>query len=163
VDPSLAAGAAVEGLALQAWVGFLRAHAALVETLQRELEAETGLQLTWYDVLVQLEGAPEGRLRMQELAAAVVLSKSGLTRVVDRMESAGLVERRSCPSDRRGTFAELTDAGRTALVRARPVHLRGVREHFGERLSERELTSMLGAADRLLAALGQPAAGSCPG
>src|SRR5438045_3780930 len=105
---------------MAAWRLFLEAHAALVEVLAAELERERGLPLTWYDVLVQLAEAPDGRLRMQDLARSVLISKSGLTRLVDRMERAGMVERQPCPSDLRGTFAVLTDAGRAALRGAAP-------------------------------------------
>ena len=140
--------------AMAAWVGFLRVHAALVDVLGRELERETGLPLTWYDVLVQLSVAPEGRARMQDLAGAVVLSKSGLTRLVDRMEAAGLVARVSCPSDRRGTFAQITPAGSRALEEARPTHHRGIEEHFARHLGERELTALRRATEKLSTALG---------
>jgi DNA-binding MarR family transcriptional regulator len=139
---------------MAAWVGFLRVHAALVDVLGRELEQEAGLPLSWYDVLVQLTVAPEGRLRMQDLADAVILSKSGLTRLVDRMETAGLVARTSCPSDRRGTFAEITPAGTRALEEARPTHHRGIAEHFASHLGERELTALRRATEKLSSALG---------
>jgi DNA-binding MarR family transcriptional regulator len=142
--------------AMAAWVGFLRVHAALVDVLGRELEGQVGLPLTWYDVLVQLAAAPEGRLRMQDLAAAVVLSKSGLTRLIDRVETAGLVARASCPSDRRGTYAEITPKGRKALDEARPVHHRGIQAHFADRLGQRELAALRTATDKLGAALGIP-------
>ncbi len=143
----------LSGDALGAWVGFLRAHAALVEVLQRELEEAVDLPLTWYDVLVQLAGAPGGRLRMQELASAVVLSKSGLTRLVDRLQEAGLVARVACPTDRRGVWAEITPAGRRMLRRAQPVHLRGVREHFADRLADNELAAMRTATEKLVSGL----------
>jgi DNA-binding MarR family transcriptional regulator len=148
--------------ALNAWEGFLRAHAGLMEVLERELQDGVGLPLTWYDVLVQLSAAPEGRLRMQDLAAAIVLSKSGLTRLVDRLEQNGFVVRVSCPSDRRGTFAQITPAGRRALEEASPVHLRGVREHFAEVLSAREIAVLRSAASKLLTALQQVQAEGCP-
>src|SRR5437763_1054664 len=93
------AQAAAEGVRLEAWRAFLTAHAVLTERLEAELQAERGLQLTWYDVLFQLSLTSGGERRMQELAGAVLLSKSGLTRLVARMEQAGLVERRACPTD----------------------------------------------------------------
>ena len=139
----------VDDAALNVWAEFLRVHATLVDVLGRELTAGTGLPLTWYDVLIQLHEAG-GRLRMQELASAIVLSKSGLTRLVDRLEAAGYVARVSCPSDRRGTFAELTASGRTELLRARPVHLRSIAEHFAAPLAAPELEG-LGRALRTLA------------
>jgi len=139
---------------MAAWVGFLRVHAAIVDVLGRELEQEAGLPLSWYDVLVQLTVAPDGRARMQDLAGAVILSKSGLTRLVDRMEAAGLVVRTSCPSDRRGTFAEITPAGTKALEGARPTHHRGIEEHFASHLGQRELAALRRATDKLSSALG---------
>ena len=86
---------------LAVWRLLLETHAAVVDRLSRELEAESDLPLTWYDVLLQLSGAPGGRLRMRDLAEAVLLSRSGLTRLVDRMEAAGLVCREAHPSDGR--------------------------------------------------------------
>ncbi|MHB8463494.1 MAG: MarR family winged helix-turn-helix transcriptional regulator [Acidimicrobiales bacterium] len=137
---------------LQAWTDFLRFHAQVTDVLEAELEAEVGMPLTWYDVLIQLWGAPEGRLRMQELAAAVVLSKSGLTRLVDRMERAGLVARRAHPSDRRGTLAEITALGRTRLRAAMPIHTRGIMEHFAAHLTDAQVTALSGAFAALVAA-----------
>jgi DNA-binding MarR family transcriptional regulator len=139
---------------MDAWANFLRFHARVTDVLEEELRRDAGMPLTWYDVLIQLHHAPGGRLRMQELAEAVVLSKSGLTRLVDRLERAGLVERRSCPSDRRGTFAELTPAGHKRLEAAMPVHHRGIAEHFSAHLTEEQLDVMEEAFAALLAAHG---------
>src|SRR5215204_5225584 len=122
---------------LDAWKAFIRAQAEVLHTLSRELEADQGLPLTYYDVLAQLSFAG-GRLRMSELADAVVLSRSGVTRLVDRMVRAGLVRREACPEDRRSLYAALTPEGTRALKRARPFHLRGVAEHFGRHLSDEE-------------------------
>src|SRR5881397_3274392 len=103
-------------LELDAWAGFLRTHATLVRELDEELTERHGLPLSSYDVLVQLDRAPEGRLRMSHLADAVLLSRSGLTRLVTRLEKQGLLERADCPSDARGAFAAITDAGREKLA-----------------------------------------------
>ena len=127
---------------LAAWSAFLRAHARVVRELERELQAEQGMALTDYDVLVQLASAPERRLRMSELADGLVLSRSGATRLVDRLEAAGLVERVSCDTDRRGQWAALTDAGSSRLRTASPTHLRGVASHFLDRLSAPELAAL---------------------
>ncbi len=127
---------------LGAWRAFLELHHAVTVALADELEAEAGLPLSWYDVLVQLEEAPEGRRRMQDLADAVLFSASGLTRLVDRMERAGLVERRPFPGDRRGSYAVLTDAGRERLRATSGAHLRGVREHFGDRLTDADAVTL---------------------
>jgi DNA-binding MarR family transcriptional regulator len=135
---------------LAAWRAFLEAHARTIDVLSRELREAEDLPLTWYDVLVQLNEADERRLRMQELANAVLLSKSGLTRLIDRMERDGLVRREACPSDRRGTFAELTAAGHRRLREAAPAHLRGVNEHFAELFDEEEAATL----ERLLRRVG---------
>jgi DNA-binding MarR family transcriptional regulator len=112
------------------WVAFLRAHAAVTRRLEAELTAERGLSLAEYDALLQLAIAGERRLRMSELADRVVLSRSGMTRMVDRLAADGLIERRTCPSDARVLWATLTGAGLARLHDAMPVHLRGVEEHF---------------------------------
>ena len=135
---------------MRAWRTFLEAHARVTARLGDELERETGLPLTWYDVLVHLIEAPAGRLRMSELAEAVLLSKSGLTRLVDRMCGAGLVSRCPDPGDRRGTFVELCEAGRNRLRAASPVHLRGIQEHFARYYTERDANTL----GTLLARLG---------
>jgi DNA-binding MarR family transcriptional regulator len=123
---------------MRVWRDFLAAHARLTEVLGRELEHERRLPLPWYDVLVTLSEAPDGRLRMGELAAAVAFSRSGLTRLVDRMATAGVVTRHRSTTDRRVTFAELTQEGRTVLRRAAPTHLRGVDAYFTSLVGEDE-------------------------
>ncbi|MGH2427317.1 MAG: MarR family winged helix-turn-helix transcriptional regulator [Candidatus Limnocylindria bacterium] len=131
---------------LPAWRTFLRAHARVTRQLERELADQQGLPLADYDVLVQLASADERRLRMSELADRLLLSRSGATRLIDRLVADGLVERVTCESDRRGQWASLTDAGYDRLRRASPTHLRGVAEHFLDRLSADELVTL----DRLL-------------
>ena len=115
---------------LGAWRGLLRVHSALVKALDAELLACHGLPLTSYEVLINLQAAPERRRRMAELAEGVLLSRSGTTRLVDRLERDGLLERDACDSDGRGCFAVLTDRGEELLSRARATHLEGVRERF---------------------------------
>jgi DNA-binding MarR family transcriptional regulator len=137
---------------LAAWRSLLEAHAAVTELLARELEDERGLPLAWYEVLLQLATTSGGRLRMQELAQSVLLSKSGLTRLIDRMQRQGLVRRERCPSDRRGWFAVLTPAGRTAFRRAAPIHLRGIQEHFARHLEPAEVEALTAALSRVMAA-----------
>jgi DNA-binding MarR family transcriptional regulator len=138
---------------LAAWRSFLHGHLVLTGVLAREMEAETGLPLTWYDVLLNLNEAG-GRLRMQELARSIVLSKSGLTRLVDRMVAAGYVEREPAEGDRRGLLAVLTPAGKDALRAAAPVHLRGIEQHFGRLVSDEEAEVVRTVFDRVRAALG---------
>ena len=135
---------------LAAWRSFLEAHQALTSVLEAELLAERGLPLTWYDVLLVLSEAPDERLRMQELARRILLSKSGLTRLFDRMERAGLVERAPSPDDRRGTLALLTAEGRRTLRRAAPVHLHGIEQHFDQYLSDAETATLRSLCERLL-------------
>ena len=146
---------------LSAWRLLLEAHATVTELLERELVAERGLPLSRYDVLLNLAEAPGGRLRMQELSASVLLSKSGLSRLVDRMVEAGLVRRERCQDDRRGWYAVLTDQGRSALRRAAPVHLRGIQEHFARHLGPEE-TAVLAAALSKVVAAARASAGGHP-
>lgn len=115
---------------MQAWVRFLQAHAAVTRRLEAELQGECDISLAEFEALLHLDRAPGGRLRMSELASDLLLSRSGVTRLVDRLAAGGDVERRTCPSDARGSFAVITDAGRVRFRAAQPVHLRGVREHF---------------------------------
>jgi DNA-binding MarR family transcriptional regulator len=129
---------------LGAWRGMLRVHAALVRELDAQLEQAHGLPLTSYDVLINLQAAPEKRLRMAELADIVLLSRSGVTRLVDRLVREGLIVRDTCESDGRGAFAVLTEAGEKLLARARPTHLAGVRERFLRHFSEPELRTLAG-------------------
>jgi DNA-binding MarR family transcriptional regulator len=130
------------GTELGAWRGLLRVHAALVRELDAELDAAHGLPLSSYDVLIYLQAAPGRRLRMAELADSVLLSRSGVTRLVDRLEREGLIVRDTCTSDGRGLYAVLTDAGDEMLARARPTHLAGVRERFLRHFSEDELRQL---------------------
>ncbi len=139
---------------LRAWRAFLEAHARTIEQLERELRETEQLPLAWYDVLVQLHEADDDRLRMQDLAQAVLLSKSGLTRLVDRMEQARLVRRVACDSDRRGTYAQLTDEGLARLRATAPTHLRGVHEHFARHLSADEAAIIERALERIARAAG---------
>ena len=136
-------------LELRAWAGFLRAHAGLVNELDRQLETAHGLPLTQYEVLLRLEGAPEQRLRMSELARSVLLSQSGVTRLVDRLQQRGLVVREPCPEDRRVLYAHLTPDGANALAEARPTHLAGVRDLFLRHFDEVELKALGEAWERL--------------
>src|SRR2546423_10985815 len=110
------------------WIRFLATHAALTRELEARLMGAHGLTLSDYDVLVQLARAPERKLRNIELANAVVLTRSGVTRLVDGLERDGLLARSSCPSDKRGTFVALTEAGLARLRSATGTHIDGVRE-----------------------------------
>jgi len=135
---------------LGAWRGLLRVHTALVRELDAELDAAHGLPLTSYDVLIYLRSAPGKRLRMAELADSVLLSRSGVTRLVDRLVREGLIVRDTCESDGRGSFAVLTEKGEELLARARPTHLAGVRERFLSHFGEDELETLRRFWERVL-------------
>lgn len=134
-DPMSHSGSAASAPApndprLGAWRAFLVAHARLSRRLDDELRAEHGLTLPEYDALLQLAQAPDGRLRMSQLAEAVLLSRSGVTRLIDRLVADGFVERSTCLTDARGAEAVLTDAGLDRLRRAAATHLRGIEQYF---------------------------------
>jgi DNA-binding MarR family transcriptional regulator len=127
---------------LDAWRTFLLAHAQVRRQLERELQAEQGMSLGQYEVLLFLAYSDERRLRMSELADRMVLSRSGATRLVDRLEADRLVERVSCDTDRRGQWAQLTRAGYQRLRSASPTHLRGIAEHFLDLIPGDELAAL---------------------
>jgi DNA-binding MarR family transcriptional regulator len=139
---------------LRAWRLFLEAHARVTAQLEEDLLQTGGLPLSWYDVLVQLSEAPDGRLRMHELARRVLLSKSGLTRLVDRLCAAGYLGREPDPDDGRGTLAVLLPAGRQALRASAGVHLRGVERSFTSVLLPAERDALIAAFSRILDRLG---------
>ena len=134
---------------LVAWRSFLRAHATITRALESELVTEQRLSLAAYDVLVQLAEAPERSLRMTELADAVLLSRSGVTRLVDRLERSRLVGRSRVESDGRGIAAHLTDAGLARLRVAARTHLDGVVRHFAARLGPDDLHALERISRRL--------------
>lgn len=136
---------------VSAWRLFLTAQARLIELIEIEL-AQAGLPpLGWYDVLYALEETPKRRLRMHELSAAVVLSRSNLTRLVDRLETAGLLRREPCPTDRRGAFAVLTAEGAKMRRRMWPVYARCIADHFASHLNKAEAKVMTEVFHRVLA------------
>jgi MarR family 2-MHQ and catechol resistance regulon transcriptional repressor len=132
---------------------FFEAHAGLTATLERHLETECGLSIQWFEVLLRLARSSEQRLRMQELVAQVTLTPSGLTRVVDRLEEAGLVRREACPSDRRGSYAVLTPKGKRTIEAAVPVHLVHLESSFTGLLTDVERTNLEAALRKLRDAL----------
>lgn len=135
--------------ALDAWVGLLRAHAATTRTLSAQLVAEHGLTINDYEALLHLSRADDGRMRRVDLAERLLLTASGVTRLLDGLERAGLVERLACPSDRRVAYAVLTDTGREKLETASRSHLAGVRALFAERLADDELRQLAALLGRL--------------
>jgi DNA-binding MarR family transcriptional regulator len=135
---------------LRAWRLFFESALAVIDVLEVEMERDAGFPLPWYDVLVQLEDAPEGR-RMNELADRILYSKSGLTRVVDRMEKAGLVRRVRPENDRRSIFVSLTDEGRETMERARRHHRDGIEQHFASHLSDADVKALTRALEKVSA------------
>src|SRR5438093_5913971 len=132
---------------LNAWGAFLTAHKALETILSRELESACGLPLAWFDALAQLRRAPERRLTMTHLASAILFSKSGLTRLIDRMEEAGLVQRLARPGDRRSLDIALADAGAAKYRQALPIHLETVKQHFAAHIQDNEAMAMESALE----------------
>ena len=126
---------------LAVWRAFLGAHASITQILERELLTERELPLVWYEVLAHLSQAG-GRLRMAELSDGLLLNKSSLSRLCDRMEAAGLIQRQSAPEDARGVYAKITKQGRETLRRASPTHLRGVYDHFASHLTDTDVTAL---------------------
>ncbi|MFN2519838.1 MAG: MarR family winged helix-turn-helix transcriptional regulator [Candidatus Limnocylindria bacterium] len=135
---------------LRAWTGFLRAHAEVTRALERDLQRAGLIQLSDYGVLLELSRGPADGRRPLELASLTSLTKSGLTRLVDRLETAGFVERRACASDQRGSLIALTPKGRHVFRRAAPMHLDGIAEYFKDRLDDHELAVMAVAFEKLV-------------
>jgi DNA-binding MarR family transcriptional regulator len=135
-EETLRASARPDERQLAAYRAFITAHAEIIGRIERDLATARVISLTWYDVLIELHEAPDRRLRLHELARAVVLSRSGLTRTVDRLESAGLLRREPDPTDRRGAFAVLTEEGVEAMRRAWPVYARGIAKYFARHLTD---------------------------
>lgn len=135
---------------LAAWKGMLAAHSRLTAQLDAELERDHHLGLTSYEVLMNLSDAPAGRMRMSELAERLLLSRSGITRLADRLVARGLIERERCSDDGRGYNAQLTERGRIVVEAARPDHLAAVRRIFLERLDQAEIDALGAIWQRLL-------------
>jgi DNA-binding MarR family transcriptional regulator len=133
---------------MAAWHSLLQAHATLMRQLAIDLEKETGLALADFDVLAQLAVAG-GKLRMTELAARALISRSGMTRRVARLVDEGLVNRRTTGADGRGVVVALTDAGMTRLTETAPVHVRGVTKLFVAKLDDQELAALKSALDKV--------------
>jgi DNA-binding MarR family transcriptional regulator len=152
-----AAGRLLEGDADVAWVRFLRAHAAITRELSARLEAGHGLTLSDFDVLVQLYHAPEHALRRVDIARAVLLTASGITRLLDGLERAGWVEKRACETDARVSYAVLTATGLEKFEAARLAHHRDIAELFGSRFTAEEQAQFARLLGRLPLAETSPA------
>lgn len=134
---------------LAAWRALLSAHAAVVRKIERDLAANWLIPLTWYDVLFTLSGARNHKLRLSELAEQVFLSRSGLTRLVNRLEAAGLLRREACATDRRGAYAVLTSEGHEALRKTWPTYARGIASHFAHHVTEEEARTIRSVLERV--------------
>ena len=140
--------------ALDAWIRLLRAHAATTRELSAQLIAEHSLTINDYEALLHLSRAEDGRMRRVDLAEQLLLTASGVTRLLDGLEAAGLVEKASCASDRRVTYAVLTEAGQDRLEAASRSHVAAVREIFESRFADDELGKLAALLDRLPGAAG---------
>jgi DNA-binding MarR family transcriptional regulator len=140
-----------------AWVALLDAHSRLTTRLEAELERAHGISLAEYEVLYRLSAATEQRLRLNELTSHARMTKSGVSRLVDRMQQSGLICTERCPSDRRGAYAVLTAEGKAVFRRAATLHVRGVQDHFGRHLNDDEAAALRVTLERVRDAL--PAAG----
>jgi DNA-binding MarR family transcriptional regulator len=145
---------------LEPWVRFLRAHAAITRQLSARLEAQHGLTLSDYDVLVQLYFAPERALRRVDLARSVLLTASGITRLLDGLERSGWVEKKACSTDARVSYAALTEAGATKFEQASVSHRADIDELFGSNFSETERSQLAELLGRLPLAETSPACSS---
>ena len=146
-DPAGPGTAPAEDAVVDAWRGLLVAHSTLVPAVEADLRAAGQVPLSWYDVLLELNAAPDFRLRMSELGQRTVLSRTRVSRVVDELASAGLAERQPDQADGRSSFAVLTPQGKEALRRAWPVYRQAIYRHLGARLTAqqcRELAALLG-------------------
>ena len=133
---------------LRAWRLYFESALALVDVLDAELERDTGIPLRWYDALVQLEETPDG-IAMNELAERILYSKSGFTRVVDRMEEAGLVRRVRPENDRRSILVVLTDTGRQTMEAARRHHRHAIEQHFSHHLTDSDIKAITRAFEKI--------------
>jgi DNA-binding MarR family transcriptional regulator len=138
---------------LRPWVAFLRTHAALTRRLESELEDGAGLSLADYDALFQLASSERRALRMNELADRLLLTRSGVSRLVDRLVEDGYVERSRCATDGRGAYAVLTERGETRLREAAPTHLAGIERHFLAHLPAEDAAAFTRALETILADL----------
>jgi DNA-binding MarR family transcriptional regulator len=154
-------GARLDERELRAWRGLLRVHASMTKALDAQLDTAHGLPLSSYEVLMFLADADGERMRMHDLASSIILSRSGLTRLVDRLERDGYIKRVSCPSDARGAFAQLTPAGRDKLAACRATHLAGVRSLFLDHLTPAELDALAETWERVLPGVAESGGPAC--
>ncbi len=137
---------------IDAWGSLLRIEAVVVAAIEQELKQHGEISLTWYDVLLVLDKAPEKRGRMSEIADRIVLSRSALTRSIDRLEAEGYLKRERCGHDERGAYATMTKKGVRALAKARPVYWAGIKKHFASSLTHAEISELERILQKVLTA-----------
>lgn len=142
----------------RAWYGALQASMRSLDLISREFEATTGLPLAWYEVLIFLHKGGSDRRRMSELAESLLISRGGATRVIARIEEAGLVRRETPPDDRRATYAVLTDKGRETAERVKPVHFELVQRYFSDAVTEEQAETLLASSVSILERIGESCA-----
>jgi len=135
--------------AVQLWEGLARAHSTMTAALENDMLPEAGMPLGWYEVLLHLSRSPQGMMRFQELAKVAGITDSGASRRLDQMIRAGLIDRHSCPTDRRGVYAHMTPAGRAGFERAHAVFLRSLDRNLGRHLEAGEVDAMNATLARL--------------
>ena len=135
---------------LDAWRGLLFAHARVIRALEDDMAEQHGLALSWFDVLGRLKQAPARRLRMRELEEASVFTRSGMTRLVDRIEAAGLVRRERTPDDRRGVYVAITPSGLDKIDEVWPDHVASIERHFGRHIQGADAKMLRGLTSRIL-------------
>ena len=135
---------------VSAWRALLLTQSRVVRAIERDLAAADAISLGWYDVLLELRAAPAGQLRMQDLAARAVLSRTRVSRIVAELEAAGYVQRLEDPDDRRAALATLTAEGKAVLRSAAPIYLRGIEEHFNRHLTASDRRAMASALQKVL-------------
>jgi DNA-binding MarR family transcriptional regulator len=140
---------------LGAWLNLIQTNRVVSDALEAGVEAAAGLSLAEYELLLRVGHSSDGKLRMADLASLLLVSKSGVTRLVDRVEQAGLVKREFSPNDRRVTFASITEAGREALDRADPAFARGLAEAFARHLEDGDVQSLRASLRKVLEGNGQ--------
>lgn len=134
---------------VQVWEGISRAHCSMIAALEKDMVPETGIPLGWYDVLAHLSQAPDAMLRFQDLARVAGLTDSGASRRLNQMIKSGLIDRHTCPTDRRGVYAHLTAKGKTAYDKAHAVFLRSLQRNLGNQLDPGEADVVHAALSRL--------------
>jgi DNA-binding MarR family transcriptional regulator len=133
----------------QMWEGLARVHSSMTAALEHDMVPEAGMALAWYEVLLSLSRAPGGMMRYQDLARVAGITNSGASRRLDQMTKAGLIERRSCPTDRRGVFAHITARGETAFKTAHRVFLNSLERNFGASLKPGDAELISAALSKL--------------